>query len=479
MSFFDELEALVCGSQPGSTAADILANMGIPSVSVAVLDNGDISSRCFSSVGDDTDTIFQACSISKAITALGVMKLVEQGVWTLDQCVKELLPGDVLDILTEDEAPGRKALIEGITIRQLMSHTSGLSVEGFPGYSVLNGETTVTAKDVIGGKYPANTMRVRLEAFPGLAFSYAGGGITVLQVLMETITGKQFPALMQDLVLDPLRMTRTHYRFLAAEEKNWARCYYTGYTPCEDSQRVLPERAAGGMWTTPKDLLKAFLAVQDSLDGDGGFLKQATAKEMLTEVDSRVALSWFLPGSDDILFGHSGSNVPGYLCLAEGFANIQGGDKGFEVPRRSGMVVMTNSVEGDSAITRMFLAISYLKKWPAAIVRRKVYIPFALCEADPGAAWKRWVGSWTNERYRFALVDGENGRPAIKFNHLAPVRLFPTAAPNTTFDDGGGFCEFAIDGMEMLVRLKVDQDKEVLQVCDGRTDKVLDLGRES
>lgn len=484
MGLFDDLDTLIQSGRDGnSTAATVLANAGTPSVSIAVLDNGQIASHCFSTVGDNTDTIFQACSISKAITALAMMKLVEQKSLTLDQTIKQLLPKDALDVLIQDESQARRELIEAITVRQLMSHTSGLSGRSFPGYPVRHGEPLPSLKDIIAGQRPVNTMRLRLTGLPGHAFVYSGGGIIMQQIIMEAITCKDFSTLMQDLVLGPLNMTRSHYRSLPADEMNWAKSYYTGYTPCENAQHFFPESAVAGLWTTPTDLLKAVLAVQDSLDSadDSGFLKQAIAKEMLTEVDSGVGLSWFLPGDEGTLFEHSGSNSPGYICLATGYANLKGDEQGAAMPKRSGIAVMTNSVEGHHAVGKVYMAVSYLKKWPTIFKLRTAYVPFPLPEQDPGVAWKRWVGSWADEKkkHHYTITVGNDGRPRLAFNQLAPTRLFPTAGSDSEFSDGSGFCELALEGMEMMVRLKGEEGKEILQVCDGRTDIVTDLVRAS
>ncbi|KAJ2960058.1 hypothetical protein NQ176_g11079 [Zarea fungicola] len=94
MSVFEELEAIVRENYPQfdsvETALTTIGN--VPSFSVAVLDNGNVMSKCYSSVGDTVDTLFQACSVSKAINALGVMKLIEKGPLRLDSTIGESLP---------------------------------------------------------------------------------------------------------------------------------------------------------------------------------------------------------------------------------------------------------------------------------------------------------------------------------------------------------------------------------------------------
>lgn len=86
----------------------------------------------------------------------------------------DLLPTGVVQILA---TPQTKLLLPEIRVRHLMSHTSGLSVGGFPWYS----KDAPDAEDVLSGKAPADMLQVRVEGLSGYAFSYSGGGITVLQ----------------------------------------------------------------------------------------------------------------------------------------------------------------------------------------------------------------------------------------------------------------------------------------------------------
>lgn len=137
MAIFDDVEALILANHPGhENVSAALASIGCsPSMSIATLENGVITSRCYSTVGNDTETLFQAASISKPVNALAVMKLIEQGKFTLDSTVGALLPKELLDILADGSPASQRPIVEGITVKQLLSHTAGLNVHGFAGYS--------------------------------------------------------------------------------------------------------------------------------------------------------------------------------------------------------------------------------------------------------------------------------------------------------------------------------------------------------
>lgn len=481
MAVLDNLSNLIQAGQGTSSAASFLAKIGTPTASVAVLEDGVVSSRCFSTVGDDTETVFQACSISKPVTAVAVMRLIDEGRLRLDSTIAELLPQDVLDILTEDAPESQRAMIEGITVKQLMSHTAGLSVHGFPGYPTAGDPEIPSARQVLAGKHPANTTRVCLEGFPGQSFSYSGGGITVLQIILETVTGRDFPALMQDLVLGPLGMTRSFFNRLPEDEGNAATAYYTGYTPCEDGRRVNPEQAAAGLWTTPSDLLKVVQAVQKSLDGaDDGLLRKETAEQMLTVVDAGVALSWFVPGEAKITFTHGGSNDPGFRCVFLGYADLLHDKKG--VPRDCGMAIMTNSAQGLTTMWKISQAIAYLKRWPqvpSGGLSEPIITPFVLPEAQPGNAWKSWKGKWTDAdgHHSYTVEADDAGKPVVVYDAFGPVRLLPGAMPSARHEDGEEFCVFVLEGLLVMLELKVQEGNKIIVLKNEANQSAKDLKR--
>ena len=117
-SFFQTLDNLIRNSDTGerrSTAAEAVAELGTPSISIAILDQGRISSHCISSIGNNTETVFQACSISKTLAGLATMKLVELGYFSVDDKICDLLSAGVARILAGDREPD--ALLKSVTAR--------------------------------------------------------------------------------------------------------------------------------------------------------------------------------------------------------------------------------------------------------------------------------------------------------------------------------------------------------------------------
>src|SRR6185437_9491041 len=119
--------------------------------------------------------IFQAGSISKPVASMGTLHLVQEGKLSLD--------ADLNTKLTSWKVPASEAAPGAVvTLRELMTHTAGMTVHGFPGYAP--GTPVPTVVQVLNGEKPANTAPVRIETPPGTKWNYSGGGITIMQQLV-------------------------------------------------------------------------------------------------------------------------------------------------------------------------------------------------------------------------------------------------------------------------------------------------------
>ena len=443
MAILDQLETLILANHPQhNNVAECLAELGAPSMSVAVMDNGQVSARCYSVAGDSVETAFQACSISKAANAVATMKLIDERRLTLNGTLRELLPKEYLEIMLDGSPPSQRPLIESITIKQLLSHTGGLSPDSFPGYS--SSAAVPSMHEIIDGKKPANTTRFRLVSLPGHKFEYSGAGSTLLQLILEAVTGKEYRDLMQELVLTPLKMTRSFYNSRKEEDKNIARTYRTGFTECDADHHYFPELAAAGLWTTPTDLLKLIRDVQMSICGQGGILKPATATEMLEEIDGGFSLGWQRRKGKPAVFGHSGSNEPGFRSLSMGFLGQDGND----ALSKSGIVVMTNASTGDLLRAQCMQAISALKGWPFPDHEARAQ-RLGKPASESGNDWKAWSGEWKNSNGRSFLVkEGTDGLPVLVYDGLGEVVLLP--AVDGRRGEEGGFVDFVLQGLPLL-----------------------------
>jgi CubicO group peptidase (beta-lactamase class C family) len=289
------------------------------------------------------DTLFQAASISKPVTAMAVMRLVEEEQLDLDQDVNEKLAGWKI---AENEHTKK----EKVTLRRLLSHSAGLTVHGFPGYPP--GEPVPTLVQVLDGKEPANTDPVRVDLAPGSQWRYSGGGYCAIQQLLVDVTGKEFPALMREMVLDPLGMKDSTYQQPLPEnlEKRAATGLLITGIPVKGKWHTYPEMAAAGLWTTPEDLARFVV----ELLKPGRVLSKETTRKMLTVVKGGYGLGISVQGKDkSLLISHGGNNA-GYSCFLVGFTKTG-----------QGAVVMTNSDAGNPLIQEILQRLAKEYGWPS------------------------------------------------------------------------------------------------------------------
>lgn len=299
-----------------SLPAEFFSAPDVPAVSVAVQTDGGSWTR--TSPGITPSTLFQAASISKAVAALAALALVDKHAVDLE--------GDVNDYLVSWKLPVSPRWPTTVKVKHLLCHGGALSVRSFPGYP--QGTPLPALTDILDGTGSSLTTCVRVSGMPGLIPEYSGGGFTVLQQLIQDVTGKPFAVAVTELVLKPLSMSGTRYSppgtapfapgWLAANPpvRTAARAVTGGWL-------VYPELAAAGLWCTPTDLVRFGRAIQAmTVQPDAGPvvypLRKALARQMLTDALPGWGLGVELEYVGSVrAFGHGGDNE-GYTCQLTG-----------------------------------------------------------------------------------------------------------------------------------------------------------------
>ena len=141
-------------------------------------------------------TMFPACSISKFITAICIMKLQEQELIDIDTLANRFLRQ--WNLLTADGAESDAA------IRLILCHTAGI-VDGEDSfYGLRMSDPEISLLDILEGRTSYNRRPVRTEKPRGTAFEYSDAGYCVLQLLMEEVTQKAFDESVWEILFDPL-----------------------------------------------------------------------------------------------------------------------------------------------------------------------------------------------------------------------------------------------------------------------------------
>lgn len=141
-----------------------------------------------------------------------------------------------------------------------------------------------TLVEALSGTHPANAPGARVDLLPGVQFRYSGAGTTLIQLLMEEVTGMSTTDLLTQLVLEPLGMRASSF-VQDLDDDDRAHGHLAGSRPVPGGWRVHPEQCAAGLWTTPADYLRLMIGVQRAYAGDlDGILIPSMARELLTRV---------------------------------------------------------------------------------------------------------------------------------------------------------------------------------------------------
>jgi len=371
------LPAVLVHGQPGPPAMKLSARMAhyhVPGVSIAVINHGTVEWAKGYGVLDATgtktitpDTLFQAASISKPVTAVAALALVQAGRLRLDDNVD-------LQLKSWKVADNEFTRNEKVTLRRLLNHTAGFNVEDVGSYAA--GEPLPTLVQALDGVTPAHSDPIRVHAIPGAGFRYSGGGYSVVQQLLIDVTGKPFPDLMQELVLSRVRMASSTFRQPLPPdlEPVAATAHQITGDPFKGRWFTFPQAAAAGLWTTPSDLAHFAIEIQRAYRGQSSVLSTDMANQMLTSQPSGYGLGLWLGGKDQSRsFSHGGKNE-GFTCML--FAYLETGQ---------GAVVMTNGDGGNGLLNEILRALAHEYSWPDYQPPEKTAVP-ATPEAYPAYA---------------------------------------------------------------------------------------------
>ncbi|MDF5709595.1 MAG: serine hydrolase [Nostoc sp. S4] len=394
-----------------------------PGISIAVINDFEIEwARGFGVCEAGTtrevtsNTLFQAASISKPVFALAVMRLVQSGLLNLDE--------DVNNYLTSWRVPAIASWQPRITLRQLLSHTAGLTVHGFRGY--LNSDPLPTTVQILNGEPPANTDKVEVNIIPGLHYRYSGGGTTIAQQLLVDVLDKPFPEIMRELVLEPLGMTNSTYQQPLPNDwlKRAATTHSFSGVPLVGRPHVYPEMAAAGLWTTPSDLARVGVELLRVLHGSPPTIwSKQTIQEMLRPQQPEekqganesfvglgnglfVGLGFFAGGGvgDGFYFFHSGRNE-GFVSLMRIYPHIG-----------KGAIVMLNSHEID-LLPEVMRAIALEYDWPDVFEQEIPIITLAQVDLYSGLYF-------TKSGLQFKVMN-HDGNLFIQCGQQPPLQFFP------------------------------------------------------
>ncbi len=315
----------------------------VPGLAIAIIKNGKVILKKgygFSNVAAQkkvtTKDGFNIGSISKMFTAWGIMKLVETGKVSLDAPISTYLKSWKLPSSSFDTSK--------ITIRNVLNHSAGLTVHGYNGYN--SKKEVPTLINSLNGTKNADE-KVTLFAAPNTKWKYSGGGYSMLQLLIEDVSGMSFEKFMKRNIFKPLKMKHTSFTIDKKIIKNTAKAY-------DEEAKLIPLRlfaakAAAGLHTTLEDLI---LFAQATINNNK--VLSARSIEIMTKA-TKVSRGNYGFGymimnrfGDFTLTGHGGSN--------------EGWHSGFmlDLKSKSGFIILTNGSNGRNVL---FGSMKTWAKW--------------------------------------------------------------------------------------------------------------------
>jgi CubicO group peptidase (beta-lactamase class C family) len=389
---------------PKMSIAERMKFFKVPGVSIAFFDQGQIIWARGYGLADvegkkpvTPETLFQAASISKPVSSLAALHLVQEGKLSLDD--------DVNTKLRTWKVPENQFTAQQkVTIRRILSHSAGLTVHGFPGYA--SGEPLPTVVQILNGEKPANTEAIRVDVVPGTIWRYSGGGFVILQTLLSDVTGEPFPQLLSEIVLRPAAMTHSTYE--QPLPKNLWSSAATPYRGTGEAVKggwhTYPEMAPAGLWTTPSDLARMAIEVQAEYAGKSSkILSEDMARQMLTRQKDDWGLGFGLGNTGPTLrFGHGGANE-GFRCDLEGYAESG-----------QGVAIMTNSDSGGEVSSEFLRAVAKEYNWPDFQPKER-----ALAKIDP-ASLPPYAGAYEVTGIGALTVTAKDAKLYIQAGPLGP-----------------------------------------------------------
>jgi CubicO group peptidase (beta-lactamase class C family) len=324
----------------------------VPSVSIAVILDGEIvwtegigvkSTRTKDRVNQNS--LYQAASISKTVTAMGTIRLMQSGKIGLYDNANDHLSSWKIPSASKDSV---------ITPFHLLSHTSGLYAAHFYGYKAHKAFPNLL--QVLNGQKPAKSNAINREQVVGFEYKYSGSGYCILQQLLLDKTDQSFDSLLTELVFSKFGMQRSSFS-IPNDINNIAQAHYKG-KPLKNGYLVYPELAAAGLWTTPTDLASLLIGLGKCKNLDSKLIKPDYLKVVLKPTKTNdgeinnYGLGLMLDQQTNGLhIGHTGSTA-GYRCFMK-----------YNIDENYGIVIMTNSANGIPLIDNLVEHLANHYNW--------------------------------------------------------------------------------------------------------------------
>ena len=282
----------------------------------------------------DQNTAFSTASISKPVTALLCYILEEKGLINLDDPIDKYLKRWHLpkSKFTENNSP---------TWKQFLNHTAGTTQDGFEDH--YEGEPIPTIQQSLLGQIPRYDKEIEFLFTPGTNWQYSGGGYVIVQMALEDTLNKSIAELADEYIFSPLGLENT--TMIQPNEKgfptNVALVHDKEGKVIKTGLPITPQVGPSGMWSTPTDLAKLSIEIQNALRNKNNKVISHNVAKKVTEVTAlKNAVGGWSNGWQKS-FGYNnydwfscngsntgvGGNILASMTDGNGFAYLANGEK--------------------------------------------------------------------------------------------------------------------------------------------------------
>ena len=423
-----------------------MRHYNVPAVSIAVIKDSSIDYEKAYEKNVNQNTIIQAGTISKTPKASRIITQVQQGKVNLDEDVNKYLKRWKIKHNQNYKETDK------ITLRQILSHSAGLSVSGFPGYEIHKKLPSII--DVLNGDPKlANTKPVEVIHKPGEKFQYSGGGTTVSQLILEDVTGEDYATWMEKNVLKPLDMkVSTFKQPLPKELQSKATAGHDLDGNVIDGKwHAYPEKGAAGLWTTPTDLAKFLIAMLKISEGSTDYpINKKMQDEMFQKQikgfkNSDVGLGVFLSGNkEDFSFSHDGRNE-GFISRMVAYPEL-----------KKGFIIMVNNDAAFNLMDEITNGIADTYNMPGFKKVTKESVKYSLGD------YPDILGTYKNKEYTLDIISKENTLFLYDPNLKTKKRLYLKNNQRFFFLEDAIEIEYLQDEKQINIHAQDDDDIDKL-----------------
>jgi len=393
-----------------SSIRDKMSEYNIPALSLAVIHHGAIEwadiykNANFPEVQNlNCSSIFQAASLSKPVTFLAALRMQSAGEIDLDKNIGDYLKVFILP-------PGKQSAEYPVTLRNIFSHTSGITPGGYQGYS--RNLPTPSDLDILRGKEGVNTPAIEVIATPNESLAYSGGGYTLAELALQDIFNDEFANIMQKWILEPAGMKHSEFTqpLPACKSDQVAKGYTQSGEVIDGGWKNYPQQAAAGLWSNSVDMARFLIEIYRAYQGESSIFSQVDIKSILSDERNGSVYGFILNRSgDDVAITHYGGNA-GYrtgmtISLTSG----------------NGLVYLIDSDNGGALGNELMLSASQVYHWQhfkQVNVRCKQVNPQVL----KGLSGKY---KWNNQINLSVVFDENKGQISLFFPNGDEYKLIP------------------------------------------------------